>query len=296
MPNDVNYAVRFEKQLKQKYSVGLRSAPLTTENKDIRWLDARTISIPYVEMAGYKDHDRDGGFNRQKVGNKHMTKVLEHDRDVEFFVDVMDVDESNQALSAANITSSFLEQQAIPEMDSYRFSKLYADYIALGGTADTTALTVGNALSLFDDWMEAMDEAGVPEDGRVLFITPTVYKLLKRAQEISRSIAVTSSNNGEINRAIRSLDDVQLVKVQSGRMKTAYDFSDGVAPAAGAKQIRMMLVHPKSVIAANKHSYIKLWAPSEHTDGDGYKYQNRNYSDLFVIDTRKDGVMMNVEA
>lgn len=296
MPNIVNYAIKFAKQLKQKYSKGLCSAALTTENKDIRWLDAQTVKTPYVVMQGYKDHSRNGGFNTQDLENKHMTKTLEHDRDVEFFVDTMDVEESNQALSAANITGTFLEEQAIPEVDSYRFSKLHADFTALGGTVDTTALTVGNVLSLFDDWMEVMDEASVPEDGRVLYVTPTAYKYLKRAQEISRSIAVTSSNDGVVNRAIRSLDDVQLVKVPSGRMKTAYDFSDGCVPAAGAKQIRMMLVHPKSVIAVEKHSYIKLWAPDEHTKGDGYLYQNRLYSDLFVIDTRKDGVMMNVEA
>ena len=295
MPNTVNYATNFSSQLKQKYSAELRSAPLTTENKDIRWLDAKTVKIPHVVMKGYKDHGRNGGFNAQDVENRHMTKTLEHDRDVELFVDTMDVDESNQALSAANITSTFLEEQAIPELDSYRFSKLHADYTALGGVPDATAPTVSNVLSLFDDYMAEMDDAGVPEDGRVLFVTPTVYKLLKRAQELSRFIAVTSGNNGVINRAVRSLDDVQLVKVPSARMKTAYDFSDGCVPAAGAKQINMVLVHPKSVIAVHKHAYIKLWAPGEHTKGDGYLYQNRLYTDLFLIDTRMNGVKINAQ-
>jgi hypothetical protein len=58
----------------------------------------------------------------------------------------------------------------------------------------------------------------------------------------------------------------------------------------------MILVHPSSVIACDKHSYIRLWAPGTHTQGDGYLYQNRKYGDLFVLDTRKDGIAINTDA
>ena len=37
----------------------------------------------------------------------------------------MDVDETNLVLEMANIQSVFEKEQAIPEKDSYRFSKLY---------------------------------------------------------------------------------------------------------------------------------------------------------------------------
>lgn len=291
MPN-VNYAVSFERQLKQKYQQGLTSADLTTENKDIKFLDAKTIKIPYLTMKGYKDHSRNGGFNAQALENGYFTKTLEHDRDVEFFVDSMDVDETNEALSAANITSTFLEEQSIPETDVYRYSKLYADYLSLGQTADSTPITAENALSLFDRYMQEMDDAEVPEEGRVLYVTPTVRTLLKQAQQITR-VLEASSKGGEINRVVRSLDDVKLKMVPSSRMKTAYDFTDGFAPASDAKQINMVLVHPKSVIAVDKHAYIKLWAPGTHTKGDGWLFQTRKYGDLFLIDTRVKGIKIN---
>lgn len=292
MANTVNYATRFEQKLRQKYSKGLLTADLTTENRDIRWVDAQTVKIPYIIVQGYKDHDRDGGFNRQAVENRWMTKDLGHDRDVEFLMDAMDVDETNQVLSAANVTNTFLEEQAIPETDVYRLSKLYADYIALGETVDATAITAVNALTLFDAYMRDMDEAEVPEEGRILYVTPVVYETLKQAQQISRSIAV-NTNNGQINRTVRALDDVKLVKVPSARMKSAYDFTNGFAPAAGALQMNMILVHPRSVIAVDKHSYIKLWPEGTHTQGDGWLYQNRKYGDLFLIDTRVKGVRIN---
>lgn len=102
MPNTVNYVTQFEKELKQKYSRELLTADLTTQN--VTFIGANKIKIPYITVSGYKDHSRNGGFNRGTVQNDFMEKTLAFDRDIEFFVDSMDVDETNQALSAANVT------------------------------------------------------------------------------------------------------------------------------------------------------------------------------------------------
>ncbi len=292
MPNTVNYATRFEQELKQKYTRELLSADLTTQN--VVFTGANKIKIPYVTVSGYKDHGRNGGFNRGTVQNQFMEKTLGFDRDVEFFVDSMDVDETNQALSAANITNTFVAEKAIPETDAYRFSKLYTEFAELGGTASTEALTTATVLDMFDTLMEEMDEDEVPEDGRMLYVTPHMYTLVKQAEKIVRNLDVT--RDAVLNRHIRSLDDVKIKRIPSGRMKTAYDFTEGYVPATTAKQMNMILVHPQSVIAADKHSYINLWAPGSHTQGDGYLYQNRKYGDLFVIDTRVDGIKINLEA
>lgn len=290
MQNTVNYATLFLKQLVQKYTRELLTAGLTT--RKVEFVNANTIKIPHVVVGGYKDHSRNGGFNRQTVQNEWIPKTLAFDRDVEFFVDAMDVDESNQTLAAANITNTFLTEKAIPETDAYRLSKLRADYVAASGAPDTTVLTAANVLSIFDGYMSQMDDDEVPEEGRLLYVTPAVRKLLKEAQEISRYINVSQASAG-IDRRVHSLDDVAIQMVPSGRMKTAYDFTDGYAPAAAAKQINMILVHPTAVIACDKHSYIRLWAPGTHTQGDGWLYQNRKYGDLFVLENRVQGIKIN---
>lgn len=288
-----NYVDSFLTQLQQKYTRELTSSALTTQNAI--FMGAKTIKIPRMDVAGYKDHGRNGGWNRQSLSNDFEFKVLQHDRDVEFFVDAMDVDETNQILSAANVTNVFEQEQAIPELDKYRYSKLYADMVALGGTPDTTALTIANVLQVYDDLMEKMDEASVPESGRILYATPTVHKLLKQADEMQRFINV-QANNGTVDRTVRKLDDVTLVKVPSDRMKTVFDFSDGAVPGVGAKQINMILVHPSAVLAPVKHSAIYLWEPGSHTSGDGWLYQNRKYTDLFVIERKLQGVQINTVA
>ena len=287
-----NYVDSFLTQLEQKYSRELTSSALTTSN--VKFVGAKTIKVPRLSLAGYKDHDRAGGWNRQAVSNDFELKVLQHDRDVEFYVDTMDVDETNQILSAANITNTFVAEQAIPEMDKYRYSKIYSEYTGLSKTPNTTVPSLENVLQIFDELMEAMDEAEVPLEGRRLYVTPAIQKLLKQANDLQRLVLV-QQGGGAVNRAVRSLDDVEMVMVPSSRMKTAYDFTDGATAAVGAKQINMILVHPRSVIAPIKHSAIYLWPPGSHTGGDGYLYQNRSYTDLFLIEKKADGVQMNIE-
>jgi len=289
MPNTVNYATRFERDLMQKYTRELATAGLTTQN--VRFIDSKTIKIPFISMDGYKDHSRNGGFNAGNITNDNQIFTLAFDRDIEFFVDTMDVDESNQVLTAANVTNTFVTEKAIPETDAYRISKLYTDFVSveIGGVQDVTVITSANILTTFDKFMQEMDEDEVPEDGRIMYITPAISTLLKSA--INRTMSTGDTN---LSRVITSLENVQLKKVPSGRMKSAYNFTTGFVPAVGADQINMLLVHPKSVIACDKHSYIRLWAEGTHTKGDGWLYQNRKYGDLFVVKNRKQGIKVNV--
>lgn len=289
--NGYNYVESFRTQLEQKYSRELTSSALTTDRAI--FMGAKTIKIPRLDLGGYKDHARTGGWNRQVLANDFELKVLEHDRNVEFYVDAMDVDETNQILSAANITNVFVTEQAIPELDKYRYSKIFAEYVGFSKVPDTTVPDIQNVLEIFDAMMKQMDEAEVPLEGRRLYVTPTIQELLKQAKDLNRTFIVQGSG-GMINRAVRSLDDVEMIMVPSSRMKTAYDFTDGATAAVGAKQINMILLHPRSVIAPIKHTAIYLWPPGSHTTGDGYLYQNRSYTDLFLIERKADGIMMNV--
>lgn len=297
MPNVINYATKFEPFLMQKYATESRSHLLTQSNPQVTWLNEKTIKIPELIVSGYKDHTRTIGFNSGAVENKWTPYVLEHDRDIEFWLDPMDVDESNLTASIANVQSVFEETQAIPETDSYRFSKLYADFVDNQGVVDTTAITAANALSWFDTNMEAMDDAGVPEEGRILYVTPSIHKAFKTAEGIQRQINVNGSNDGKLDRKIYSLDDVEMIKVPKARFKTAYDFADGCVPGESAEQINAILIHPSAIIARERYAYIKVFMPgSDSRTGDGYLYQNRKYQGLVVLQNRIEGIAINADA
>lgn len=293
MSNTINYAKQFSQFLVQKYEAESRSYGLTQSNPQVQWLDAKTIKLPVITLTGYKNHTRSIGFNAGDLTNTWEAKTLSFDRDVEFFVDAMDVDETNLVASVANIQTVFEREQAIPETDAYRFSKLFSDFVKLGGTVNTTTLTTANFLDWFDGAMESMDDAGVPEEGRILYLTPAMYKVAKNAQGITRMMQI-NPNNGVVNRKVWDLDDVEIVKVPSARMKTKYDFTTGFEPADNAGQINCIAVHPDSVVARERYSYIKMFAPgTDSRTGDGYIYQNRKYGDLFVLAQRVDGIAIN---
>lgn len=291
-----SYAEQFTQILAQKYAKELCSDDLTKSNLGVKFINAQTIKLPRISMSGYKDHTRTPGFNAGTMSNDWEPKKLAHDRDIEFFIDPMDIDETNLALSVANIQNAFEEEQAIPEKDSYRFSKLHAELTTYSGVIDTTAITAANFLAKFDDLMEAMDEAGVPAEGRILYVTPTMNKIVKKADGIERSIDVSGGSNA-VNRKVHSLDDVTIKMVPAARMKTAYDFTNGCEPAGSAKQINFILVHPSCVVCRDKYAYIKLFTPgTDSRTADGYLYQNRNYGDLFLLEKKVAGCAMNVSA
>lgn len=295
-----SYAEQFERELQQKYSRELISYDLTQSNPSIKFINAQTIKLPRVALSGYKDHNRNSlGFNTGTITNDWEPKKLMHDRDIEFALDPMDVDETNLVVEVANIQNVFEEEQAIPEKDSYRFSKLYVEaktYTSKGAVIDNTVLSAATVLDWFDAQMEYMDDNSVPSEGRILYVTPAMNKMIKNAQQIQRSINV-NSNNGNIDRRVYSLDDVTIKKVPSARFKTKYNFTDGCVPAEDAKQINMMLVHPSCVVSRDKYAYMKLFTPgSDSRTADKYVYQNRYYTDTFLIENKACGIAINAES
>lgn len=295
-----SYAEQFERELQQKYARELTSYALEQSNPQVKFINAQTIKLPKITVSGYKDHNRSSmGFNTGTIANDWEPKKLTHDRDIEFALDPMDIDETNLTLEMANIQNAFETEQAIPERDSYRYSKLYAEaktYAADGAVIDNTALTTANVLEWFDTQMEKMDDAGVPSEGRLLYVTPAINKLLKNAEGLTRNVDV-NSNNGRVDRRVYSLDDVTIVKVPSARFKTKYDFTNGCVPAADAKQINMILIHPSCQVTRNKYSYIKVFTPgTDSRTADKYVFQNRNFGDTFLIQNKACGIAINAEA
>lgn len=290
-----DYAEAFTDLLQQKYTKEMCSVALTQSNPQVKFLNAQTIKLPRMTVSGYKDHTRTPGFNSGTLSNDWEPKKLSHDRDIEFFVDPLDIEETNLTLSVANIQNTFETEQAIPEKDSYRFSKLHAELTKYSGRIDNTVVDAATFLKVFDAEMAIMDDSGVPEEGRILYVTPTMRAIVKEAEGISRSITVNTPST--INRKVHSIDDVTIKMVPSARMKTKYDFTDGCVAAEDAKQINWILIHPTCVVCRDKYSYIKLFTPgTDSRTADGYLYQNRSFGDLFLLEKKVEGCSMNVQA
>ncbi|EXG84093.1 hypothetical protein K413DRAFT_0805 [Clostridium sp. ASBs410] len=94
----LSYVTQFNTRIIDMYGHELKSNALYNSNPDIKIIGAKDIKIPRITVSGYKDHDRNTlGFNGGNYSNSFETKSLDHDRDIEFFIDPMDVDELKSA-------------------------------------------------------------------------------------------------------------------------------------------------------------------------------------------------------
>lgn len=292
----VNYAEAYERALAQAYPNVLNFGELynVANNQVYKFVDSKTIHIPSISVSGRKNVNRDAidGTFQRNVDNSFETKTLTFYREWSTSIDPADVLDTNMILTIQNATKVFNEEQKFPEKDAYTISKIYADWVAEGKTADTTELTVDNVLLVFDKLMEAMDEALVPSNGRLLYVTPAVKTLLKQASQIGLSRSVQSGAN-TINRVVDRLDEIKLITVPSFLMKTAYDFTTGFAPSASAKQVNLFLVHPSAILTPNKYAFVGMEAPAAGTKGD-YIYYEKEYADVFILNNRTGAIAFNV--
>lgn len=298
--SNLNYVSQFWNRILAMYGHELTSNDLYESNKSINIINTKDIRLPKIKVSGYKDHNRSSiTFNTGTYSNDFETKTLDHDRDVEFAIDPMDVDETNEIISLGNIHADFESTQAIPELDCYTYSKLYAEAKRVGATISNTLLTPANVLEDFDNNLIAMEDAGVPLDRVILYCTPAYKKILKNAEGIHRTMEASGSAKG-IDRRVHYIDDInKIVTVPSSRFKTAYNFTEGYAVASSGKQINYMLVDPEAQVSRVKYSYIKMFSPgSDSRCADKYLYQNRRFNGTFALldEILKQGIIVNAEA
>lgn len=291
----LNYATEYSRALAQAFPYVLNFGALynTPNNNRYRWVNAKTIEIPSISTTGRVNADRDTvAFAQRNYDNAWETKTLTNERKWSTLVHPMDIDQTNMVTTIQNITQVFNEEQKFPEMDAYTVSKIYADWTAQGHTADTTALTVSNILAVFDQLMLNMDNARVPANGRILYVTHEVKKMLNNADKVSRSIDVTSGPNA-IDRRVNRLDEVQVVGVPATLMRTLYNFTNGWQIASGADQINMFLVHPVAVITPVSYTFSRLDEPSALSEGK-YTYYEESFEDVFILNKKSDAIQFNI--
>ena len=289
--NELNYAKAYSESLAQAFPYALNFGALyaTPNNGRYRFKGGKTIEIPVINTTGRVNSDRDTvDALTRNYENSWESKELTNQRKWSTLIHPADVDQTDYAATISKITSVFNNEHKVPEMDAYTVSKIYSDFVKLGKSATNVSLTEENILSVFDDLMADMTEKRVPVCGRILYVTPSVMKLLKSSSAVGRSLNV-KTEGGEINRCVTMLDGVSVVEVPASLMKTSYDFTNGWAEESGASQIDMLLIHPESVITPVSYEFACIDEPSAATGGK-YAYYEESFEDVFILNRRADGI------
>lgn len=245
------------------------------------------IVIPKLSMDGLGDYDRNSGYTKGDVSLTWETVKFNYERGRMFTVDTMD-NEETQNVAFGRLAGEFIRTKVAPEGDAFRFAS-YAGTEGISkasgeladGVAVLTALTAA---------MSKMDEDEVPQDGRYLYITPTLKRLVE---------AVDTNKSREVLASF-----TKIIPVPQTRFYTAIDLKSGkndesaggYAKAVAGKDINFMIVHKPAVLQFTKHAVPKIISPEQNQDADAYKYGYRNYGLCDVYENKTAGIYLHHKA
>ena len=303
MPNTVNYASQWQPELLEILRQNVMCSPFITTN--VRWLDAKTFHFTSMETSGFKNHSRDGGWNRGTFKQTDHPFTVEHDRDIEFLVDQADVDESNATASIQNIARVFTETQSGPEKDALFFSKVAAAAKKLDGyhtETDPATITKENVYSYLKKCMAAGKlRRYKAKGGLICYVASFIMDALEQSPDFTRTINVTQvADGGEgVETRITEIDGVPIMEVIDDEVfYDAFQFDGedgGFEPIASTShKINTLIASPLTTKLVPKISSIYYFNPGTHTEGDGYLYQERELSDVFTFPNGKDGKVDSV--
>lgn len=287
----MNYAAQYGRELANAYPYLSYFGDLWNAGESQRFkpLQGKTVYIPSMSTTGAKAVNRDaidGNFTRNFDVNWEA-KTLQMDREWDTLIDPMDMQETNEVATIANVTQTFNQFQKIPEQDAYMASKL-AGFASQHGGIVTTTPDASNILTLWDNALAYMTDQRVNRDRLRCKVIPSVYKLLKEATGLTRFVE-TGAGIQNVDRNIARLDGVQIEEVPSDMMKTAYDFTVGFAVAEGAAQINMLFYDAMAIAAPVIYDTSMISAPTAQSKGK-YLYYERYYYDVFILSQRQAGV------
>lgn len=296
MANTMEYAKVFQSELDKQITEGATSGWMEENAGQVLYNGGKEIKVPSVSMQGLGDYDREEGYTGGAVTFSYETLTMTQDRGRRFRLDAMDVDETNFALTAANVASQFQKGKVIPEIDAYRYS-------TLAGKATITKEYTPDAATVFSTLLEQLGEIYDKTGGEsqlVITMARPCYDLLINSGELAKSLDVASFKQGELEMNLKSVNGAVIVPVPSARMKTAYDFAadgdGGFTPAENAVDINWIICPKSAPIAVSKTDKVKIVAPEQNQFADAWDIDYRKYHDLFVTDAAAENVAVCVKS
>ena len=245
-------------------------------NQDFNFVGANIVKIYKISTAHMNDYIRHPltGFGESRYGTPQdldattETFQITKDRSFTFAIDKLDVDETAQQLEAAKALERQLREVVIPEVDTHIYNVMCSE---AGTKPETKTLDATNILDEIMAASKALDDAEVPETGRVLTVTPDVYMIMKKCKDIVMDTEIGSDMR--VKGVISNLDGNLVIKVPAVRLPEKFGF---------------LLCHPSATVAPTKLADYKI-----HQDPPGISgslVEGRIVYDAFVLENKKKAI------
>lgn len=266
----INLTTVFQHYTDEQFTTESKKSLLT--NQDFSWTGAHTVKVYKISTATMNDYGRTGpatsNWSRYgAVASLDATTeefTLTKDRSFTFAIDKLDEDETAQQLAAASALARQQREVVIPEVDKY----VYGVMATKAGTKPTaTALTSDNIYTEILKGSQELDDAEVPENGRVLVVTPATYLLMKQCADITMETDI--GNDLRLKGVISNLDGMSVQKIPTSHLPDNFGF---------------MIAHPVATVAPVKLEDYKI---HQNPPGiSGSLVEGRICYDAFVLDNK----------
>jgi hypothetical protein len=270
----INLVTKFQPYTDEQFSTESKKSLLT--NQDFDWTGAHTIKVYKVTTSAMNDYGRngpaEGNWSRYgAVGALDATTeefTLKKDRSFTFAIDKLDTDETAAQLQAASALARQNREVVIPEVDAYVYGVMCEN---AGTKPEAKALS---ATTLYGEILaasQALDDAEVPETGRVLVVTPAIYVMMKKSKDIIMETDV--GNELRLKGVIGILDGMSVQKIPANRLPSAFGF---------------MVAHPCATVAPVK---LEDYTVHENPPGiSGSLVEGRICYDAFVLENKAKAI------
>lgn len=276
----IELATKFAPYTDEQFKAESKLSLIT--NNEFDWTGAHTVKVYKVSTAAMNDYGRtgpaEGNWSRYgsiaDLGATTEEFTLKKDRSFIFNIDKLDTDETAQQVKAATALARQNREVTIPEIDSYVYGVMTA---GAGTQAAAKALTAEDIYNDILDASKALDDAEIPETGRVLVVTPATYQLMKKCPDIVLNTDVGADMR--IRGVIGNLDGAAVIKVPANRLPEKFGF---------------MLCHPAATVAPVKLEDYNIHEGTIYASG--AVVTGRVCYDAFVLDNKKNGIYYQATA
>lgn len=296
--NSIAYNTKLAEQLDKKLVQESVTGFFVDNSLKAKFIGAQTVLIPYAEMTGMGDYDRNSGFAKGAITIANNPFKLQMDRSVSFVLDDQDMDESGVSETMAGYMAQFVEEHAVPELDAYVLSKLASLAMTKGNTV--TGTPASQAYKMFTEAVaKVQNKAGYKKE-LVAFVDSTFWAAICNTPEINRQLVVSNFKHGEMNTEVKKLNGVAIIPVTDDRMKTAYEYlpgsvdgsvAGGFEPMETAKSIGLLVLPKKACSVVKKTEKTRIFTPQQNLNADAWKGDYRLYYDAFVMKSHEDTVV-----
>ena len=296
MANNIAYADIFQSTLDEQLLQEMTSSWMEANSSRVIYDGGNTVKVAKITLDEMGAYNRATGYDDGDVDLTFQSHTFTQDRSKKMIIDAMDVNEANFVPTATLIMSEFQRTKVAPQIDSYRYSKIFGLANAGLKTSNYKPATSTIFAELSKDIARVQDIIGETTP-LVVCMNFHTANILDNADKIEKKLDVADFDMGGVSTKVRMLDTTPIVRVSSSRFKTDYTFAaDGYSVVSTALNMNWIIIARTTPLGIVKTDKPKIIDPDMNQSADAWIIALRKYHDLWILDNKLDSVWVSYES